>query len=373
MKPIQQADPHAGYLAHKTEINAAIMRVLESGRYILGPECTAFENEWSAYLGLEHTIGVANGTDAIEIALRALDLGPGDTVVTVSNTAVATVAAIELTGATALLVDVDPQTMTLSPERLAEALANASERKVKAIVAVHLYGQPVDMPAVLALAQKYGLRVIEDCAQAHGAEIDGQKAGTFGDVAAFSFYPTKNLGALGDGGAVVTKDAQLADRLRALRTYGWRERYISEIAGMNSRLDEMQAAILRVKLRYLDTDNRRRRQIARRYDDLLGAFANLTLPRPAPNIRHVYHQYVIRLPARDALRAYLESLQIGSAILYPQPIHQQPAYIGRIATGGDLPVTERAAQELLCLPVHPWLDDADLARVSAALTDWLSA
>ncbi|HEY0368761.1 MAG TPA: DegT/DnrJ/EryC1/StrS family aminotransferase [Chthoniobacterales bacterium] len=373
MKPILAADPHAGYLAHKTEISAAIARVLESGHYILGADVAAFEQEWAEYLHLGHAVGVANGTDALELALRALEIGHGDIVVTTSNTAVATVAAIERAGAKPLLIDVDPDALTLSPESLAEALSRDAAHAIKAVIPVHLYGQPADMRAILALAGKHGLRVIEDCAQAHGAEIDGRKVGTFGDLAAFSFYPTKNLGALGDGGAVVTNNYSLGERLRELRSYGWRERYISEIAGLNSRLDEIQAAVLRVKLRHLDAENRRRRQIARRYDDLLGAFANIALPKPAANARHVYHQYVIRLPDREPLRAYLDSQQIGTAVLYPVPIHLQPAYRERIEVAGAMRVTERAAKELLCLPIHPWLDDAELARVGAAITDWLNA
>ncbi len=372
MKIIYPADPHAGYLAHKTEITAAIARVLESGRYILGAECTAFENEWAEYLGVAHAIGVGNGTDALELALRALGVGAGDFVITTSNTAVATVAAIELAGALPLLVDVDEDTLTLSPKRLQEALAQDGSGRIKAIMPVHLYGQPADMPAIMSIAASHGLRVIEDCAQAHGAEIDGRKVGTFGEVAAFSFYPTKNLGALGDGGAVVTNDDKLGEHMRELRTYGWRERYISEHPGMNSRLDELQAAVLRVKLRHLDVENRRRRQIARRYDDSLGSFANILLPKPAPNIRHVYHQYVMRLADRDRLRMYLESRQIGTAVLYPMPIHQQPAYRARIAVAGPLPVAEQAAAELLCLPVHPWMDDVEIGQTSAAIVEWLN-
>ena len=373
VKPILSADPHAAYLAHKTEITAAITRVLESGRYILGAECTAFEQEWAAYVGAAEAIAVGNGTDALELALRALDIGHGDTVITTSNTAVATVAAIELAGASPLLVDVDPQTLTLSPELLQHAIGQHGDGTIKAVIPVHLYGQPADMPAIMRIAQAHGLSVVEDCAQAHGAEIDGRKVGTWGDIGAFSFYPTKNLGALGDGGAVVTNDPLLAQRLRELRTYGWRERYISEERGMNTRLDELQAAILRVKLRHLDAENRRRRQIARRYDDSLGPFANVALPKASRHARHVYHQYVIRLADRDPLRAYLESEQIGTAILYPQPIHLQAAYRDRVATAGPLPVTERAANELLCLPVHPWMDDVDVARTVAAVTEWFNA
>ncbi|MGI8436169.1 MAG: DegT/DnrJ/EryC1/StrS family aminotransferase [Chthoniobacterales bacterium] len=364
------ADPRAGYLVHKNQIDAAIARVLESGWYILGREVSSFESQWAAYLGADHSIGVGNGTDALELALRALGIGHGDTVITTSNTAVATVAAIELSGASPLLVEVDADTLNMSPIALEAALVNNTTKRVKAIVPVHLYGQPADMSAILDLAHRYDLRVIEDCAQAHGAKIDGRRVGTFGDAAAFSFYPTKNLAALGDGGAVVTNDVILAERLRALRSYGWRERYVSEEAGMNTRLDELQAAILRQRLPFLEEENARRRDIARHYQHSLGTIAKLRLPRPAPEVRHVYHQFVIRLEKRDELRAHLLRDEIETAVLYPIPIHLQPAYRDRIATAGPLPITERSAQELLCLPIHPWLEDAEIARVSRAIADW---
>lgn len=364
-----QADPRAGYIAHRTEIDGEIARVLESGDYILGGEVAAFEKEWAAYLGVAHAVGTGNGTDAIELALRALKIGVGDTVITAANTAVATVAAIEIAGASPLLVDVD-ETLTLSPAALADALARNTSRKIKAVIPVHLYGQPADMPAIMSIATASALDVIEDCAQAHGASINGRKVGIWGEISAFSFYPTKNLGAFGDGGAAVTNDARLAERMRELRVYGWRARYVSERAGMNTRLDEIQAAILRVKLRHLEAENRRRRQIARRYDESLGKLAKITLPAPTTGTRHVYHQYVIRLQDRDALRAVLATQQIGSAILYPVPIHEQPAYLNRIALAGPLPITERAARELLCLPVHPWLNDGDIARIAAAIISW---
>jgi dTDP-4-amino-4,6-dideoxygalactose transaminase len=345
-----------GYHARKEEIDSAIARVLESGRYILGPEVEAFEQEFAAFVGVGQCVGVGNGTDALELALRALGIGSGDVVITTSNTAVATVAAIELAGATPLLVDVDDETLTLSPSALEQALTTT---RAAAVIPVHLYGQPADMPAICAVAAKHQLCVIEDCAQAHGATIQQRQVGTWGDAAAFSFYPTKNLAAFGDGGAVVTNDPQLATRLRELRMYGWRERYISESAGMNTRLDELQAAILRVQLRHLPHDNNRRREIAARYSHSLG--------KPAPPAGHVYHQYVIRSSRRDELRHHLRERGIETAILYPQPIHQQPAYRGRIATAGELPVTERAARELLCLPIHPWLSDSDADRVAAAI------
>ncbi|MGZ4986091.1 MAG: DegT/DnrJ/EryC1/StrS family aminotransferase, partial [Chthoniobacterales bacterium] len=341
---ILHSDPRAGYLAQKNEIDAAIARVLDSGHYILGDAVASFEKEWAAYVGTAHAIGVGNGTDALELALRSLGIGAGDTVITTSNTAVATVAAIELSGASALLVDVDETTLTISPLVIAEALAQNSKRHVRAIIPVHLYGQPADMPAIMKLAAQHGLGVIEDCAQAHGAMIGERKVGTFGDSGAFSFYPTKNLAALGDGGAVVTNDDSLGQRLRELRAYGWRERYISEHAGMNSRLDEMQAAILRVRLSLLDSDNARRAAIARQYHDSLGDLP-LRLPVSRPDEKHVYHQFTIRSQRRDELRSFLANKNIQTALLYPQPIHQQPAYRDRIATAGDLSVTERAARE----------------------------
>jgi len=367
MTTLLPADPKLGYLAHKAEIDAAVQRVLESGWYILGEECSAFEQEFAAFVGVQHCIGVGNGTDAIELALRALGLGAGDTVITTSNTAVATVAAIELAGASPLLVDVDEETLTLSPERLEEALAT---HRAAAVIPVHLYGHPADMPRIMEIARRYGLRVIEDCAQAHGAAIAGQQVGTFGDAAAFSFYPTKNLAALGDGGAVVTQDEQRATRLRELRMYGWRERYISETAGMNTRLDEIQAAILRVRLPHLPKDNARRQRIAQGYSTALEGAPLIQLPKAGIYVTHVYHQYTVRLRERDELRQHLRDRGIGTAVLYPLPIHEQPAYAGRLAVAGKLPVTERAARELLCLPMHPWLSDGDVARVTAAILEW---
>lgn len=306
--------------------------------------------------------------DAIELALRALGIGNGDTVITTPNTAVATVAAIELSGASALLMDVDEATLTLSPERLEQALSENSSG-VKAVIPVHLYGYPAAMPEILTICEKHRLFVIEDCAQAHGASINGRKVGTFGDAAAFSFYPTKNLGALGDGGAAVTRNSALAEKLRELRVYGWRERYISESAGMNTRLDEIQAATLRVKLRYLELENARRREIALSYDRFLTGSC-VTTPHCSKSAHHVYHQYVVRSPRRDALREHLKEQQIETGVLYPVPIHQQPGYRGRVAVAGELAITERAARELLCLPMHPWLSDKEVARVISAVRDF---
>ncbi len=365
---IPQSDPKANYLAHKREIDEAIAEALDSGWYILGQQVIAFEREFADYLGAEHCIGVANGTDALHLALRACGVGAGDVVITVAHTAVATVAAIEMTGALPLLVDVDPMTFTISPESVEDAVKTYRDQlRIRAIIAVHLYGHPAEMRAIRDIARRYDLKVVEDCAQAHGATINGQKVGTFGDVAAFSFYPTKNLAALGDGGAIVTNDPGVAERVRLLREYGWRERYVSETAGFNSRLDEIQAAILRVKLKYLDEENGRRREIARIYDERL-ASTPLQLPRCQSGVEHVYHQYVARSVERDKLREHLRQQGIGALIHYPVPVHLQPAYKNRAPVHrGALPVTEEAARQILSLPMHPQLTDQQVARVCEVL------
>jgi len=391
---IPQTDPRANYLAHKAEIDQAIEQVLLGGRYILGEPVAAFEREFAAYLGANHAVGVGSGTDALHVALRACGIGPGDRVFTVSHTAVATVAAVELAGATPVLVDIDPATFTMDPNRLEEAVRRDERRMTNdenaisaadgqpsfvlrpsssvirrraAVIPVHLYGHPADMAAILEIARRYDLWVIEDCAQSHGAAIGGRKTGTFGDIAAFSFYPTKNLGALGDGGAVATSDAGLAEQARLLREYGWRERYVSAIPGLNSRLDTLQAAILRVKLRYLDAENARRRELAQRYTELL-AGADVRLPAARPDVAHVYHQYVIRSARRDALQAHLRQQDIGTLIHYPVPVHLQPAYARRLSIGAGLPETEAAAGEILSLPIFPELSEEQVSRVAEAIT-----
>jgi dTDP-4-amino-4,6-dideoxygalactose transaminase len=358
---IPQADPKASYLAHKPEIDAAIAAVLDRGRYILGEEVDAFEREFAAYLGVDSVIGVASGTDALQLALRMCGIGPGDAVITVSHTAVATVAAVELTGAVPILVDIDPVTFTMNCNSLEQAIGANRGAPLKAIIPVHLYGHPANMPAVMGIAGRYGLRVIEDCAQAHGASIGGRKAGAWGHAAAFSFYPTKNLGALGDGGAVTTNDTVMAERGRRLREYGWRERYVSDEPGMNSRLDELQAAVLRVKLRYLDHGNARRRQLAEAYGAVL-AGAGLALPRRHLDAFHVYHQYVVRSPRRDALRTLLLAHGVDTAIHYPVPVHGQPAYLGRVRHV-SLARTEEAAREILSLPMYPELSMEQVSSV----------
>lgn len=364
--PIPQADPRAGYRAQKTAIDAAIARVLEGGRYVLGPEVEAFEREFAAYLGARHAVGAASGTEALVLALAALELSPADYVATVSHTAVATVAAIELAGLKPLLVDIDPVTLTLDPAQLAKALADPPGR-IAAVIPVHLYGLGADMAAICDLARRHGLRIIEDCAQSHGARLGGHRLGAIGDLAAFSFYPTKNLGGIGDGGAVVTNDAALAARLKELREYGWRQRYVSDRVGMNSRLDELQAAILRVKLRGLDAGNARRQAIAGAFDESLRG-SGLGLPKRRAGGTHVFHQYVVRSPRRDALRAALAAQAIGTTIHYPLPVHLQPAHKDRVAIAlGGLAESERAAREVLSLPMFPELAEDQVARVIAAL------
>ena len=368
---VPQTDPRAGYLSHRAGIDAAVHRVLESGWYIQGNELEAFEQEFCAYLGLRHAIGVGNGTDALELALRACGAGPGDLVFTVSHTAVATVAAIELAGATPVLVDIDPVTYTMDPESLRLALAHPPAGTPKAVIPVHLYGQVADMPAILGLARESGLTVIEDCAQAHGATLSGRIAGSWGDLAAFSFYPTKNLGAIGDGGMVATDDAGLAERVRLLGQYGWRERYVSDIPGGNSRLDEIQAAILRVKLPHLERENESRRALARTYTALLDG-AGLCLPEVPPHATHVFHQYAVCLPRRDELRAHLQQSGVGTLVHYPVPVHLQPAYLGRLPAPVPLPRTERIARQVLSLPMYPQLREDQCRRACQEILQFLA-
>jgi dTDP-4-amino-4,6-dideoxygalactose transaminase len=352
------ANPKAQYLAHQTEIDEAIRRVLEQGRYILGEEVKSFEAEFASFVGVEHGVGVGSGTEALHIALAACELGPGDEVVTVSHTAVATAAAIELTGATPVLVDIEPDFYTIDPARLNSVITE----RTRAIIPVHIYGQPADLDPIIKIARERNLLVIEDCAQAHGATYRGQRVGSWGDIACFSFYPTKNLGAVGDGGLVVTNNANLAERARLCREYGWAERYVSYFPGWNSRLDELQAAILRVKLRYLDRDNDARRRIAERYCRQLKE-VGIGLPKTRDGAIHAFHLFVIRSAHRTALQTYLKERDIGTLVHYPVPVHQQPAYLGRLRGSDCLPETERAANEILSLPMYPELDETEIEAV----------
>ena len=365
--PIPQIDPRAGYFEQKAEIDAAIARVLASGQYILGREVEAFEAAFAAWLGVGHAVGAGSGTDALELALRACGIGPGELVFTVSHTAVATVAAIERAGAVPVLVDIEPGGFTMDPAALEAALRAPPPGRPAAVLPVHLYGEPADLAPILEIARRHGLYLIEDCAQSHGAVYRGRPTGSFGDIACFSFYPTKNLGALGDAGMTATDDAGLAVALRELREYGWRDRYVSARVGINTRLDPLQAAILGAKLPRLADDNARRRAIAARYDRGLSGLP-LELPRRRGDCGHVFHQYVIQTGQRDLLREHLRAAQIGTGIHYPVPVHLQPAYQGRLGEfPAGLPATTRAAREILSLPIYPQLSSAAVDRAIAEI------
>lgn len=370
---ILSANPRADYHIHKKFIHEAIDRVLESGWYILGKEVSSFEEEFADYLGSAYAIGVGSATDALHLALRVLNIGQGDTVFTVAHTAVATVAAIELAGAIPHFIDINLESYTMDPVQLEIEIVRAidSGAKVRAVIPVHLYGHPAAMPDIMDIAHRYGLSVIEDCAQSSGAIIRGKMTGTWGDLSAFSFYPTKNLGAVGDGGALVTSDISLAEKAQSIRQYGWGKRYVSEIAGMNTRLDEIQASILRVKLRSLDHGNERRCELASVYDSLL-AETPLNRPQLMVEGRHVFHQYVVRSRRRDELRSFLQENGVSALIHYPVPIHLQPAYQQIYGGVGELPRTELAAREVLSLPLHSGTTRSEVERVAELVIRWHS-
>lgn len=351
--------------ALRPELEAAVASVLDSGRFVLGPAVESFERSFAEYVGGDHAVGVASGTEAITIALRASGVGPGDEVVTTANSGVPTVAAIEAAGAVPVLVDPNRDTQTMDPARLERAV----NERTRALVPVHLYGRCADMGALTEFAHARGLKVIEDAAQAHGAEHRGARAGTLGDAAAFSFYPTKNLGALGDAGAVVTSDPETAERARMLRVYGERARYESVLAGRNSRLDPLQAAMLEVKLGRLDAWNERRRQLATYYHEEL-ADSGLVLPTDDPEGRHVYHLYVVRTKLRDRLRERLSALGVETLIHYPRAVHRHPAY--RHLARDELSISEALATEVLSLPLYPELSDAEAEAVTKGVRGALS-
>lgn len=362
------ANPLAQNDSYKDEIQKAISSVIASNRYILGPEVEALEEEFASYIGVKYSIGVANGTDALEIALRSLEIGPGDEVITVSHTAVATVAAIEAVGAIPVLVDVDPDFCTMNASQLGEVFTG----RTKAVIAVHIYGQSVDLDAIQAFCQNKGIYLIEDTSQAHGATWRKKRLGSIGHIGCFSCYPTKNLGAIGDAGLIVTNDSTLASKMKMLREYGWKDRYISEFSGRNSRLDELQAAVLRIKLRNLDFDNGRRRSVALTYDQKLGDLKSLKIPATHPNSDHVYHLYVIQLQGRDHLMSHLKSKDIFPGIHYPLPIHLQPAYSGKIKTASSLKVTEELSKTVLSLPMYPELSMGAVEEVVSTIHSYLS-
>jgi dTDP-4-amino-4,6-dideoxygalactose transaminase len=365
-EPIFFARPSAQYQDLRDEIDAAIRRVLDGHVYIMGKEVERFEADFAAYCGTQHAIGVANGTDALHLALRALDVGAGHEVIVPAHTAVPTIAAIEMSGAVPTFVDITADRYALDPAKVEQAIGP----NTRAIMPVHLYGHPADLGPLLELAHRRRLVVIEDAAQAVGARWQGSRVGSLGAIGCFSLYPTKNLGAIGDAGIVTTNDGALAQKLRELRQYGWRTGQLSESAGFNSRLDELQAAILNAKLGHLDAKNARRRDIAARY---LAAFADLPLelPRAIGNCEPVYHLFVVRTPQRDALKAHLQQAAVVAGIHYPVPCHHHPAYRERFGQTA-LPVTERIVGEILSLPMYPELTDGQVDRVIDAVRGFYS-
>ena len=346
----------------RSELGEALARVMASGWYVLGPEVEAFEAEWAAFVGTRGCVGVGNGLDALTLALRAMGVGPGDEVIVPGHTFVATWLAVTAAGARPVPVDVDPATANMDPQNLEAAITP----RTKVVVPVHLYGRLARIDDIVAIARRHGLRVLEDAAQAHGARIGGRRAGSLADAAAWSFYPAKNLGAIGDAGAVTSDDAELVDRVRLLRNYGSPRRYEHEIAGVNSRLDEIQAAVLRTKLPHLDEWNSRRLGVAQTYLRELAGLG-LELPAPAPAGEHVWHVFAARTDRRDAVRRVLAAAGIETLIHYPTPPHLQPGYAGLGIPTGTLPVSEAISREALSLPIGPHLTAEDVARVVAAV------
>ena len=349
---------------YRAAYQSAFDRVLEGGWFILGREVETFETEFAAYCGVDHCIGVANGLDALVLVLRAWGIGPGDEVIVPSNTFIATWLAVSHTGATPVPVEPANGGFNLDPALLEAAITT----RTRAVIPVHLYGEPAAMDSINAIAKRHGLKVVEDAAQAHGARYKGRRAGSLGDAAAFSFYPGKNLGALGDGGAITTDDAALATRVRTLRNYGSKQKYHHEAIGFNSRLDELQAAFLRVKLPDLDDDNQRRRDIASRYLSGLQNVPHLILPRCLEDSEPVWHLFVIRHPDRDLLAKRLAEAGIGTVIHYPVAPHLQPAYASMDVPAGKLPRSESLHREVLSLPIGPHLADQDIDMVIQMLT-----
>ena len=354
------ANPKEQYIRSQAEIENAVLKVMRGGKYILGEEVQLLEKEFSDYIGVNNCIGVANGTDAIELILRGLNISFGDEVITTSFTAVATVAAIEAAGAIPVLAEID-EYFGIDPQKLSDLITD----KTKAILVVHLYGQSVDLDAIIEICKKNNLKLIEDVSQAHGAMWNNLRLGSFGHAAAFSCYPTKNLGALGDAGLVVTKSDELAKKIRMIREYGWAERYKSEIVGKNSRLDEIQAAILRIKLKHLDADNDRRRKIAKIYDEYLSQFTGIDNPKVRANARHVYHLYAVTVDhdKRDLIIEQARKNNIYFGIHYPAPVHLQQAYKDRIKVAACMDITENKSMRVISLPMYPELSEDQINKV----------
>jgi dTDP-4-amino-4,6-dideoxygalactose transaminase len=361
---IPLVDLTAQYHSIKKEIDEAVLSTLESGHFILGPAVSKFEESVASYLGVRHAIGLASGTDALVLALRALDIGPGDEVIIPAYTFFATAGTVMSVGAKPVFVDVDPESYQIDTTRIRAAVTP----QTKAIIPVHLYGHPAEMKPILAMASEFNLKVIEDNAQAFGAEYEGQKTGTFGEIGCLSFFPTKNLGAFGDAGGVVTNDDALAERMRMLRTHGWKKKYYSEEVGYNSRLDAMQAAILQAKLPHLDSWNEKRREISRRYSSQLASIVGVPVERAWG--KHVYHLYILRTPQRDGLQAFLRDRGISSEVYYPLPPHLSIPCRKFGYKEGDFPHAELASQQTLALPLYPELSPARQDEVIAAVAEF---
>ena len=358
------------YHSIQEELETAALRTLRSGRYIMGDEVVEFERRFAEYTGSRHAIGVASGTDAIQLALRALGIGPGDDVLSVANVSAPTVCAILATGAKPVLIDIDPKTFNMDPNRLADYLNKSSHRnQIKAIVPVHLYGRSADLKSIMEIANQFEIKVVEDASQAHGATTGESKAGTIGEIGCFSLYPTKNLGACGDAGVIVTNDPLVAEKLQMLRNYGEKSRYDNSLIGFNSRLDEIQASLLNVKLKHLTRWTERRRQIACKYNQSLG---KLGINAPGDSIEnlagHVYHLYVIQVANREQFQSDLMQLGVGTAVHYPKPIHHQLAFQGVCVTDGALGVTEQACRTIVSLPLYPEMTDEAVEMVCDSIS-----
>jgi dTDP-4-amino-4,6-dideoxygalactose transaminase len=369
-REVPMVDLKAQYARIRGEVDAAIARVLESAAFIKGEDCDRLEKEFAAWCGAKTACGVANGTDALILCLRAYGVGPGDEVITVANTFIATGEAILLNGARPVFVDVDPISFTMDPGQLEKAITP----RTKLVLPVHLYGHPADMKAIVDIASRHGLPVLEDAAQAHGAEIDGQRAGTLGHAASFSFYPGKNLGAYGDAGMVVSNDADFVARVRQIANHGGgANKYDNVVLGTNSRLDTLQAAVLRVKLRHLDTWNRERRERAEAYGRALADMPSVVRPRERPGARSAWHLYTVRVKDRDGMQSHLKAQGIATAVHYPRPIHLQPAMAAAGGRVGMLPVSEALSREVLCLPLYPELPFPAIERVTAEVRSFCGA
>ncbi len=361
-------DLQSQYQSLKAEVDPAVLAVMQRGDFILGGAVTEFERAFADYCGARYCVGVDSGYSALELIVRAHDIGQGDEVITAANTFIATTLAISNAGATPVLVDIDPETYNIDPAKIAAAITP----RTRAIMPVHLYGQPVDMDPILTLARKHGLFVFEDAAQAAGARYKGRRIGGLGDAAGFSFYPGKNLGAYGDGGAVVTNNAEIAEKVRLLRNIGQKVKYYHEVKGFNNRLDTIQAAVLKVKLPHLDGWNTERRRAAATYADLLAGLPFVT-PVTADYAEHIFHLYIVRVHNREALMEHLKQRGVATGLHYPIPIHLQPAYQELGYKAGDFPITEAYAETILSLPIFPELDDDKVAYIVEAIRDFFAA